>query len=128
MKLHNVTYQYAGPDGESARRSGRSASGASARKLTTIVGGAGSGKSTFIKLLLGRLVPQDGAVQYGDATLATLQKRELAAMCTLMPQTLALLDGSIAQNILFGRPRGQDTLDAQDFDVVESPDLGGFVV
>ena len=124
VKLHNVTYQYAGPDG--SRQGGVVAVQAELLpgKLTTIVGGAGSGKSTFIKLLLGRLVPQDGAVQYGDATLATLQKRELAAMCTLMPQTLALLDGSIAQNILFGRPRGQDTLDAQDFDVVEKSGLG----
>lgn len=124
VRLENVTYQYAGPDG--GRQGGVVGINAEITpgKLTTIVGGAGSGKSTLVKLLLGRLVPQEGTVFYGHVALNQVPGKELAKRCTLMPQNLALLDASIERNILFGRPKGEEHLSPADWEAVETSGLG----
>lgn len=124
VEFDNITYQYAGPDG--SRQGGVVGVRAeiTTGKLTTVVGGAGSGKSTLVKILLGRLSPQEGTVLYGTRPLSQIPKKELAKICTMMPQTLALLDTTIEQNILFGRPRGHEHLDAEDLEAVELSGLG----
>ena len=96
-------------------------------KWTALVGGSGSGKSTVLKLLLGQLKPQEGAVLYGPARLDSLPASQRAAILTLMPQSPALLDTTILDNLLFGRPLAPGTplsLSEADAEAVESLGLG----
>jgi len=91
---------------------------------TAVVGGAGSGKSTLLKLLLGRLPPQTGAVRYDATPLAQVPPSHRAALFSLMPQSIALLNTTIRQNLVFGRPQTDGTLSVDDLDVIERVGLG----
>ena len=122
LAVDGVTCRYAGPDGT---RSGGVADVTAAfepGRWTAVVGSAGSGKSTLVSLLLGRLEPQQGAVRFGDRPLAELSAAERAAAFAFMPQSPALLDAAIADNLTFGR--ADAALSAAELDVVERSGLG----
>jgi ABC-type bacteriocin/lantibiotic exporter with double-glycine peptidase domain len=93
-------------------------------RWTAIAGGAGSGKSTLLKLLLGRVAPQEGAVHYGAASLGALDDGLRAQMLTVMPQASVLLNASIRENLLFGRPQPEERITGADLEVVERAGLG----
>ena len=130
LRLENVSYQYTARDG--SRQGGVSGVSTVLEPgcWTAIVGGAGSGKSTVLKLLLGRYQPQQGTVRYGQTALGELAPDELAAKLSLMPQTPALLHASIGENVLFGRPGAKrkgtapDALSADDLELLEDVGLG----
>jgi len=69
-----------------------------------LVGPSGAGKSTLISLILRLFDPVEGRVLIGgvDARLAGL--RDLRNVMGFVPQETALFSGTIAENILFGRP------------------------
>ncbi|MBX3227344.1 MAG: ATP-binding cassette domain-containing protein [Labilithrix sp.] len=71
-------------------------------RWTAIVGAAGSGKSTLLQLVVGRAKADRGTVAYGDAAYDALSPAQRASFLTLMPQSLAILDGTIAENLVFG--------------------------
>lgn len=54
--------------------------------ITAIVGPNGSGKSTLVRALLGRLVPEGGAISLDGAPIATLSRIEVARRVALVPQ------------------------------------------
>lgn len=90
-----------------------------------VVGGAGSGKSTFINMLLGRSKPQAGSIVFrlGDAELAPERLPEVA---TLMPQRVVLFDASIRENVLLGASRSGEAREllAGELDTLEDVGLG----
>ncbi|MBW2523527.1 MAG: ATP-binding cassette domain-containing protein [Deltaproteobacteria bacterium] len=125
LVLDRVTYQYTGSDGTRQGGVQEVATSFAPGKWTAIVGGAGSGKSTVLKLLLGRFAPQNGAIRYDEQRLEKLGPARLAALLSLMPQSLALLNQSIRDNVLFGRGRGDaDDLSEDDLAIVEEVGLG----
>jgi ATP-binding cassette, subfamily B, bacterial PglK len=67
-----------------------------------VVGASGSGKSTLVELLCGIQAPQVGRVVHGwpDGT---------APKVAYLPQHVALLDSTIAQNVIFGFDEGDTT-------------------
>lgn len=91
-------------------------------RWTAIVGAAGSGKSTLLQLLVGRTSPTSGTIAFGSASYDGLSAADRAALITFMPQSLAILDGTIAENIVFAR-RSSD-LDADDLALLERTGLG----
>jgi iron complex transport system ATP-binding protein len=54
--------------------------------ITAIVGPNGSGKSTLVRALLGRLVPERGAISLDGIPIQTLSRLEAARRVALVPQ------------------------------------------
>jgi ATP-binding cassette, subfamily B, bacterial PglK len=68
-----------------------------------LVGPSGSGKSTFVDLLLGLLEPTGGDVLIDGQRLDDSNRSAWQAAVAHVPQAIFLADGSIAENIAFGR-------------------------
>jgi len=90
---------------------------------TAITGIAGSGKSTLVKLILGLLRPQEGAIFYDGTQVHPDDDGRYAGVFSYLPQTPALLSASIRDNILFGRS-GSSPEDPQigsaDMEIIEA--------
>jgi ABC-type multidrug transport system fused ATPase/permease subunit len=69
-----------------------------------IVGASGAGKSTLARLLLRFYDPLAGAIALDAVDLRDLRVRDLRANVALVLQETLVFDGTIRENILFGRP------------------------
>lgn len=75
-----------------------------ARSSVGIVGGTGAGKTTAIDVILGLLVPDQGAVVV-DGQILTAETRPCWQQSLgYVPQQIFLIDDSVAANIAFGLP------------------------
>jgi HlyD family secretion protein len=75
-----------------------------ARAAVGIVGANGSGKTTLVDLIAGLLVPADGVVAVDGNALDDCNRAAWQSRIAYVPQNIALLDSSIAQNIALGMP------------------------
>lgn len=64
-----------------------------------VIGASGSGKSSLARLLVGLWWPQKGAVRLDGATLDQWPAAALARHIGYLPQSIELMDGTIAENI-----------------------------
>ncbi|MCA1844603.1 MAG: ABC transporter ATP-binding protein/permease [Actinobacteria bacterium] len=69
-----------------------------------IVGPTGAGKSTLLNLLLRFYDPDSGAIRLDAIDLRLVEPAALRQRLALVPQDPWILDGTIADNIAFGRP------------------------
>ena len=67
-----------------------------------VIGETGSGKSTFLDLVMGLILPQQGQVLVDDEPLSEGTARRWQARVAHVPQHIFLADASIAENIAFG--------------------------
>jgi subfamily B ATP-binding cassette protein MsbA len=72
---------------------------------TALVGPNGAGKSTLLGLLVGFDQPSDGRVLIDGRPLSMLRLSEYRRHLGVVLQRDHLLDGTIAENIRYGRPR-----------------------
>lgn len=72
-----------------------------------IIGGTGSGKSTFIDLVMGLLSPSSGRIEIDGKTLDPCNCGAWKRRIAHVPQAIYLSDATIAQNIAFGIPSAQ---------------------
>jgi subfamily B ATP-binding cassette protein MsbA len=77
---------------------------APAGSTTALVGSSGSGKSTLISLVMTFNQPQSGRVQVDGQSLGDVRLRDYRAHLGVVLQENFLFDGTIAENIAFGRP------------------------
>jgi ATP-binding cassette subfamily B protein len=92
-------------------------------RTVALVGASGAGKSTLTKLLLRFYDPSTGAITLDGHDLRDLDPGQLRANIAVVMQETLLLDGSIADNIMAGRPdadrhavvRAAIAADAHDF-------------
>jgi len=73
-----------------------------AGETLAIVGPSGMGKSTIVKLLLGLLTPAEGTVRFGEQNLMHLDKTAYRNRVAAVTPEDQLVNGSIADNIIFG--------------------------
>ena len=73
-------------------------------QTTALVGPSGAGKTTLIKLLLRFYDPARGRISLDGHDLRDLDPRQLRASIAVVLQETLLLDGTVAENILAGRP------------------------
>jgi putative ABC transport system ATP-binding protein len=72
------------------------------------VGETGSGKTTFAKLLTRLMDPVEGRVLIDGVDLRELSFASLRSRIVMVPQDGFLFEGSIADNVRFGRPRASE--------------------
>lgn len=75
-----------------------------AGSVLAIVGPTGSGKSTTAQLLAALRAPTAGRVLIDGRDLASLRRHEYRRHIAIVPQDIALLAGTIADNIRYARP------------------------
>ncbi|HJQ39931.1 MAG TPA: ABC transporter ATP-binding protein [Thermoanaerobaculia bacterium] len=77
---------------------------APAQTTTALVGSSGSGKSTLISLVMTFNHPKSGRILVDGRDLATLRLHEYRSNLGIVLQDNFLFDGTVAENIRYGRP------------------------
>lgn len=75
-----------------------------------LVGFSGSGKSTFVNLMLRHYEPQSGSILIDGQDIGEVTQESLHKQVSLIPQDPSLFHRSLKENIAYGRPDsdGQD--------------------
>ncbi len=73
-------------------------------QIAAVAGPSGGGKSTLIKLLLGYYAPTQGRITVGGKAAKDMTLAELRALMAYVPQDAYIFDGTIEDNIGYGRP------------------------
>lgn len=77
--------------------------------VTALVGSSGSGKTTLVSLVAAFAKPTSGHVYVDDIDLSSVSLDSYRSQLGVVLQDNFLFDGSIKDNILFGRPKATDT-------------------
>jgi ABC-type multidrug transport system fused ATPase/permease subunit len=80
-----------------------------ARGLTAIVGSSGVGKTTLVDLIVRLREPDSGRVLIGGRDVREFDVRSLRAHVGYLSQDPQLFNGTIAENLLLGRPAASET-------------------
>ncbi|UYG04870.1 ABC transporter ATP-binding protein/permease [Halomonas sp. LR3S48] len=110
VSFENISFHYAasgvGVDGVSLH--------VPAGNTLALVGATGSGKSTLMKLLLRFYDPEAGQVRIDGQPIGEVSLASLRQAIGLVSQDVYLFEGSIRDNIAYGRP------EASEADVIEA--------
>lgn len=74
-----------------------------AHTTVALVGKSGSGKTTFINLLLRSYDPQVGAILVDGVDIRSVTQESLRGQIAVVPQEVDLFSRTVAQNIAYGR-------------------------
>ena len=85
-----------------------------AKSTVALVGRSGSGKTTFINLLLRSFDPQEGSIAVDGIDLRQATQESLRGQIAVVPQEVDLFSRTIRQNISYGKPDvfGADVIEA----------------
>ncbi|GAA3958729.1 ABC transporter ATP-binding protein [Allohahella marinimesophila] len=112
IRFESVTYHH--PASEGAVRPAAALQDVTCRlpggKLTVMVGPTGSGKSTFIDVCLNNINPGRGQVFWNDTSHAAIDAASLRARSALVDQDVLIRSESLRDNVLFGRPLDEPSL------------------
>jgi ABC-type multidrug transport system fused ATPase/permease subunit len=96
-----VTFRYDGADTDAVHRVSFTAAPGT---VTAFIGPSGSGKSTLASLLLRFADPDSGTVRLDGHDVRTVPLSWLRSNVGLLLQDTYLFDGSVADNVAYGRP------------------------
>lgn len=112
LRLEQVSYKYTDTAREVLRDTTLTIK---KNSVVGVVGATGSGKSTFLDLVMGLLVPTTGSIFVDGKKVTKTNIDSWRRRISHVPQSIFLLDASIAENIAFGVP-----LDEIDFHQVKT--------
>lgn len=81
-------------------------------RSVAVLGRTGSGKTTLVDVLLGLLVAQRGSVRVDGRPVGPAELRSYRRLFGYVPQTIYLLDDSVARNVAFGLADAEIDLEA----------------
>lgn len=99
IAYHQVNFQY--PNGSLSALKEVSTTIESGEKVA-IIGGPGSGKTTFIKLLLKLYEPNEGKILVDGLEIRQINTENLRRFIGYVPQDVTLIRGSVRDNITMG--------------------------
>ncbi len=73
-------------------------------QVAALVGPSGGGKSTIVKILMGLYPVDDGMLSVSGKPLSAYPLEDLRDLMAYVPQDAYLFDGTIEENIRYGRP------------------------
>jgi ABC-type multidrug transport system fused ATPase/permease subunit len=100
IEFQNVSFAY-GSDSQWALRNINLL--IAAGSTVALIGRSGSGKTTFINLLLRSYDPQEGRILVDGMDIRDVTKESLRAQIAVVPQEVDLFSRSVADNIAYGR-------------------------
>lgn len=99
LELRHVTFEY---DEDRAVLNDVSLTIRKGEKIA-FVGESGSGKSTLVDLIIGLYRPKSGTISVDGVALNESNIRSWRNQIGYIPQSIYLFDGTVAQNVAFGR-------------------------
>lgn len=81
---------------------------AAAGRTTALVGGSGGGKSTLLALLERFHAPDAGVIRIDGQDIQAVSRASLRASIAYVPQQPYLFEGTVRDNIRYGRPEASD--------------------
>lgn len=79
------------------------------KKITTLVGASGSGKTTILKMLNKMLSPTHGKIMFNNYDLSRINSVAHRRQVAMLSQNPALFEGNIRENLLIGlKLQGKD--------------------
>ena len=106
VEFRNVTAHYAGAGEASLENISFSAQ---AGQTIGIIGGTGSGKTTLINLIPRFYDAAEGCVLVDGVDVKQMRQEELRGRIGVVPQKAVLFQGTIRENLLWGREDATDT-------------------
>jgi HlyD family secretion protein len=103
IRVHDVVFRYAA---DRAPAISSLSLGVPAGSAIGLVGANGSGKTTLVDILAGLLIPTSGRVEVDGITLDHTNRGVWQSMLAYVPQSVFLLDATVAENIALGVPPG----------------------
>jgi ABC-type multidrug transport system fused ATPase/permease subunit len=108
ISISDLSFSYEGEDEESGEDDVEVLRGVSMSaqqgQVVALVGPSGGGKSTIVKLLLGFYPVREGEVAIDGRRIEAYSLPQLRSTMAYVPQDAYLFDGTIAENIRYGKP------------------------
>ena len=79
-----------------------------AGETLALTGANGSGKSTLVHLLMRLMEPSAGRIRIDGIDIGGVSLRSLRAQIGIVPQHVLLLNGTVRENIAYGRPEADE--------------------
>ncbi|MFH0890462.1 MAG: ABC transporter ATP-binding protein [Candidatus Liptonbacteria bacterium] len=101
IEFKNVWFRYAAEGGRWAMKEINLE--IPARSTIALIGRSGSGKTTFVNLLLRSFDPNKGKIEIDGSDLRDVTQESLRAQIAVVPQEVDLFSRTIAENIAYGK-------------------------
>ncbi len=108
VEFRNVSFSYKAPDGETTEVLKDVSFTANPGKVTAIIGGTGSGKSTILNLIPRFYDVNDGAVFLDGYDVRQMDFASIYSKIGYIPQQAFLFSGTIADNLRYGKETATD--------------------
>ncbi len=124
ISLNNISYSYGDTNHEIIIKDFSQVIKKGAR--VGIIGVTGSGKSTLVDIIMGLLLPTSGSITIDGKEINIDNMHTWRSQIAHVPQSIFLIDSSIAENIAFGVPKND--IDAERIkEVIKQSQLSNFI-